>query len=116
MKLFLIAAVYFVFCFSPIFGSDRTLQERVKTANSGDYVVVEANKLISLVALRSVTPHTLILEEISLPANAKRPSSWSEWLQKRAPGHTSWTMIEIDLNTHEVLECYSFSRASWTWT
>ena len=113
MKLFLFSAVCFILSFSTGFASDRIVQERLKEAKSGDYIVVEANKMVSLIAIRSKTPETLLLEEISLPANMQKPSSWGEWVQKRAPGHTSWSMVEIDLSSHKILECFSFSRSSW---
>ncbi|HSX10728.1 MAG TPA: hypothetical protein VLF94_03305 [Chlamydiales bacterium] len=109
----------FVFCFvlfaSLLFGNDFRLKERLEKAKNGDYIVAEAGKMITLLAVRSSTPNTLILEEISAPVNnlKKRPASWGEWVKAKAPGHTSWSMIEIDLQTGQVLECYSFSRSAW---
>lgn len=57
----------------------------------------------------------MVLEEITAPfKNFKQPpGSWAEWVKNRAPGHTSWSMVEIDLFKGQVIECYSFSRASW---
>jgi hypothetical protein len=97
------------------FASESVLQERLKKGKAGDYIVTESNKMISVLAIRSLSPQSLILEEISAPMSAldPRPASWSEWVRQRAPGHTSWSMIEIDLQNHELLECYSFSRSSW---
>jgi hypothetical protein len=87
----------------------------VEKAKSGDYFVTEANKMVTVLALRTQTPTTLVLEEISAPlANLKKlPPSWPEWIKAKAPGHTSWSMVEIDLNSGQVIECYSFSRAAW---
>ncbi|HSX26354.1 MAG TPA: hypothetical protein VLE89_05035 [Chlamydiales bacterium] len=107
------------FCFlllsSALIGKEFHLKERVEGAKAGDYVVTEANKMITLLAIRSITPHSVVLEEISAPAGnlKKTPCSWSEWVKAKAPGHTSWSMIEIDLKTGQLLECYSFTRASW---
>ncbi len=91
------------------------LQERLKKAKSGDFFVAEANKMVSLLIVRSISPTSLILEEITAPSNSlnPRPASWSEWIKKRAPGHTSWSMIEIDLQTHQLMECFSFTRSAW---
>lgn len=91
------------------------LKERLKKAKNGDFFVAEANKMVSLLIVRSITPTSLILEEITVPANAlnPRPASWSEWVKKRAPGHTSWSMIEIDLQSHQLMECYSFTHNAW---
>lgn len=105
----------FLFCSSLLFGGEFSLKERLSKAKSGDYVVTEANKMITLLAVRANTPTTLILEEITIPTvNLKEtPASWAEWVKAKAPGHTSWSMIEIDHRSGQVLECYSFSRSAW---
>lgn len=91
------------------------LQERLKDAKVGDYIVAESNKMISLLAIRSLNPHSLVLEEIDAPVSAldPKPSSWGEWIHQRAPGHSSWSMVEIDLDHHQLIECYSFTRCAW---
>lgn len=95
------------------FASSFPLKDRLARAKSGDFIVFEANKTITLLAIRSLSEQSLILEEISAPAMKKKPNSWAEWIQTKAPGHTSWSMIEIDLQNRQVLECYSFSRNAW---
>jgi hypothetical protein len=95
------------------FSSQFPLRDRLEKATSGDFIVFEANKTITLLAIRSISEHSMILEEISAPAMKKKPNSWAEWIQAKAPGHTSWSMIEIDLQNKQVLECYSFSRSAW---
>lgn len=110
------AAIICTFCwFSNVFCSDFVLQERLKLAKNGDYIVTESNQMISLLAIRSITDESLILEEISAPLSAfnPRPSDWSEWVRHSAPGHSSWSMIEIELTYHQLIECYSFSRSAW---
>lgn len=105
----------FLFSSTLIFGAEFRLKERMEKAKAGDYIVTEANKMITLLSLRSVTPSSLIVEEISAPLQnlKKRPTSWPEWVKAKAPGHTSWSMVEIDLQNGQVIECYSFSRSSW---
>lgn len=105
----------FLLCSFLLMGGEFRLKERIEKAKSGDYVVTEANKMVTLLAIRSISPTTLLLEEISAPLQnlKKRPASWPEWVKAKAPGHTSWSMIEIDLQTSQILECYSFSRATW---
>lgn len=104
--------IIFIF---PIFGAAFSLKERLVGAENGDYLVVEVNQTIALLHICSSTPTTLLLEEIAAPKkNLKRlPDSWTEWVKHRAPGHTSWSMLEIDLQKGEIVECYSFSQASW---
>ncbi len=102
-------------CTTAVFGAEFRLKDRVEKAKAGDYVVTEANKLITVLSIRSITPTTMILEEISAPLEnlKKRPNSWAEWVKAKAPGHTSWSMVEIDIQSGQLLECYSFSRAAW---
>jgi hypothetical protein len=91
------------------------LQERIERSCPGDYLVVEGGKIITIVSIRSVSPTSIILEEVSILSQnlKKHPPSWRDWIKERAPGHTSWSMIELDRKTGEVLECYSFTKASW---
>lgn len=112
MKKWLIC---FLLCLSPFFGAESRLKERLEKAKNGDFIVTEANKMVTLLNIRSITPNTLILEEISAPLQSlkKRPESWPDWVKAKAPGHTSWSMIEIDLQSGQVLECYSFTRGAW---
>jgi hypothetical protein len=107
--------LYFFCCAATVFGTDFHLKERLEKAKSGDYIVTEANKMVTLLAVRSNPSHTVILEEISAPLSnlKKMPSSWAEWVKAKAPGHTSWSMVEIDLQNGKILECYSFSRSAW---
>ncbi len=95
--------------------SESIFQQRLQEAKNGDYIVAEFNSAVTVFAIRSNTPHSLILEEISAPSSAlnPRPSSWSQWIRSQAPGHTSWSMIEIDPIEKEVVECYSFTRCAW---
>jgi hypothetical protein len=71
--------------------------------------------MISVLAIRSLTKKSLILEEIDVPAHAvnPRPASWPDWVRQHAPGHTSWSMLEIDFENQQLIECYSFSRSAW---
>ena len=111
-----IGIVSFFFCLSSFLGAAETsFQSRLEKARSGDYIVTEANKMITVLTIRFLTPSSVVFEEISIPSQKLKnyPSSWSEWVKNRAPGHTSWAMVEIDLDNHQPLECYSFSRAAW---
>ncbi len=128
MKLVRYGAIGFITLFSAVFAEPQAsptkeavhaapnvLKDRLKNAKIGDFFVAESNKMISILAIRSITPHSVILEEITIPSQSlnPRPTSWSDWIKKRAPGHTSWAMIEIDLQSHQLLEHYSFTRSAW---
>lgn len=101
----------FLLCFSPLF-SDSLLKERLLRSQPGSYAVFEQGKTRSLLHVHSRKDQVLILEEISLPSSLN-VSSWQDWMEERAPGHTSWSMYAIDLEKGELLSCFSFSRASW---
>ena len=107
----------FVFCLCAIAlpGAEFKFKDRIGRAKVGDYVVTEAGKMITLLSIRSISSSTLLLEEISAPLQNlnKRPDSWPEWVKAKAPGHSSWSMVEIDLQTGQLIECYSFSRSGW---
>jgi len=91
------------------------LKKKLLKAQKGDYIVTEANKMITVLAVRSKTASSIIFEEITVPLQQvkQRPKSWASWVKNKAPGHSSWTMIEIDLSSNQLLECYSFSRSAW---
>jgi hypothetical protein len=108
MKIFLCALLLL---FSPLH-SDVPFKKRFQEAEPGSYVVFEQGKTLSLLNIHSRKDHWIIVEEISLPANLKI-HDWQNWMRQKAPGHTSWTMYKIDLDSGELLECFSFSRASW---
>jgi len=102
-------------CAFSVMAAEPTLLDRLEKSRNGDYIVFEANKTITLLAIRSRADESIVLEEISAPAVAlkEKPPSWAEWVKHHAPGHTSWSMLEIDLKDREVLECYSFSKSAW---
>ncbi|MBI5272631.1 MAG: hypothetical protein HY861_01440 [Chlamydiia bacterium] len=91
------------------------LQERLKTAQSGDYLVLEGGKRFTVISVHSITCSSLVLEEISVPSSHLKapPPSWPEWVEAGAPGHSSWSMIELDIPNGTILECYSFTRQAW---
>jgi hypothetical protein len=89
------------------------LLHRLQKAHSGDFVVFESGKTITLIAIRSTNKQSIILEEITAPTPKPKPENWVGWIQAKAPGHTSWSMIELDLTSKQVLECYSFNAHGW---
>ncbi len=93
---------------------ENKLQIFLSKASAGDFIVAESGKLLTVISIRSISPKSVVLEEISAPIkNIKpRPSSWKDWVKNKSPGHSSWSLIEIDLGTGEILKCYSFSRSS----
>lgn len=92
-----------------------SLESYLKTAHPGDYIVGESGKILTILHIRSITDDYLLLEEISAPLKNMhpRPASWSEWVKNKAPGHSSWSLMKIDLHNGQVASCYSFSKNAY---
>jgi hypothetical protein len=98
---------------SPLFS--EKLQDRFMRAEEGDFIVTEQQGTLSLLMIRSLTGERLILEEVSAPKHLVqlKKVKWQEWLNHKAPGHTSWTVNEIDLKAGKLLESFSYSKKGW---
>ncbi len=95
--------------------SPTLLKTYFQKAHIGDFIVTDQGKTNSLLFIRSLTLDTLILEEITLPDGFidSKTMSWQSWIDAKAPGHTSWTLYEINLETGKLIECYSHSKKGW---
>lgn len=89
--------------------ADIYLRDNLKKAQAGDYIVAAQGKTISLLRIGKNDGQNLTLEEISAPASTA-PSSWRDWVLRGAPGHTSWVIYQIDLNSGQMLSAYSCTR------
>lgn len=98
-----------LFTLSQVLASS-TLEIYLKQAEVGDYIVAKIDKTVTVVRVHSFNDSMITLEEISVPQR-KRPSySLKEWLSKKAPGHTSWSLTQIDLKKGGIVSCYSLSK------
>lgn len=87
-----------------------SIKERTPFAEPGDYIVSQQDKNFTVLLIRSFNAPKIVFEEISTP---KAQKNWKEWVQARAPGHTSWVVYEIDLSKDQLIECYSYSHQGW---
>lgn len=92
-----------------------SLKDKIVKGNPGDYVVTEQMGTYTILVIRSLSAHHLLLEEIDVPKlNLEpAPASWKDWIAKEAPGHTAWVSYLIDLEKNKLLEIYSHSRSAW---
>jgi hypothetical protein len=101
----------------PIKANNNLIFNRLQTAQKGDFVVYEQGKSIHLVAIHSMNEKQVLFEEIISPKalifKDKKKMNWTEWALNKAPGHTSWILLEIDLEELEITECFSFSKNCW---
>ncbi len=107
----------FLLCVIPftVHSTPMTLEQRFAYAQAGDFIVTAQENNYSLLFIRSVTSDLLLLEEISVPAHQVdvKKVHWKEWVSNQAPGHTSWTLYEIDRKTNKLIECFSYSKNGW---
>ncbi len=75
-------------------------------AKAGDYIVYAYKESLVLVRVREHTDSHLVFEEINAPKSAAS-NNWQEWVSKKAPGHTSWTISRIDLTLKKVDSIFS---------
>ena len=101
----------FIFVVQSLFAF--SLKDRFLEAEEGTYIVTEQNQLVSLLHLHTKGEKCLLFEEISIPQHQVKKMKWAEWVNRGAPGHTSWILYEIDLEKESVTECYSRTRKAW---
>jgi len=110
-KFLLIISTIFLL---PLWGSVRSIEERLLSAKSGDYIVLEQSKLFSLLLIADLSEGHLILEEINVPASQKKKSeSWSQYYKKGAPGASSHLLHEINLKEHKLIRSYSLTKRTF---
>ena len=109
----------FFFVWAPLVSLNAAfhLAEKFKAADPGDYVVTLQDNTCCLLLLKSVNLDQLLLEEISIPLElvCLKSMNWRQWLEQKAPGHTTWTLYEIDLKRQELIECFSYSKNGWVY-
>jgi hypothetical protein len=81
------------------------LAQTFKHAPERSFVVYAHKQTFTLTRIAKIVQHRLVLEEISAPMSRK-PEKWHSWVSQGAPGHTSWTLTEVDLNTKSVISSY----------
>lgn len=113
-KLILILCVFFL-PFSAYSAQNTTLKDRFEKGAPGDFIVTAQEGVYTILILRHREKSQLILEEISIPQAQLeiKKVHWQNWLDEKAPGHTSWSLFEIDLSQGKLIESYSVNKQSW---
>lgn len=99
---------------APLQAEGLILRDNLQRAQPGDYIVISSNKTQTLMHIYAKQNQILTIEEIAVP-ESKRSSEvgWKEWVQKGAPGNTSWVMFDIDLRSGQMVRYYSFTKKNW---
>lgn len=109
-------ATLFLLLFSlPSFAELFPLKEKYSQAKAGDFIVTEIDRTYSLLFIREITQEHLLLEEIAVPEAQVdlKKIQWALWVQNKAPGHTSWTVYQIDRDSGQLIEAFSYSKKGW---
>lgn len=105
----------FLLLSAPSYSEELLFREKCQKAHAGDFIVTQLDDTYSLLFVREITAERLLLEEIAAPSNQidTKTIRWAEWVKKKAPGHTSWTLYEIDMKTGQLIEAFSYSKRGW---
>lgn len=112
--IYLILCIFFL-PFSVYSAQSTTLKSRFEKGSPGDFIVTAQEGVYTVLILRHREKNQLILEEISIPQAQLeiKKIHWQNWLDERAPRHTSWSLFEIDLEQGKLIESYSITKQSW---
>ncbi len=95
--------------------ADLQLKGKLAEAHPSSYVVIEQNKTFTFFHIQERQDQRIILEEVSIPAASfsKKPMPWKSWFESGAPGHTSWIISQVNLETGQFEETFSFTHQGW---
>ena len=110
--------ILILFTFAISLVSGFTLKEKLTNGKPGDYVVTLQGKMYTVLLIRAISEDAITIEEISIPAEDIKDSkfSWKTWVEKKAPGSTSWSSYTINFKTCALQDSYSYSKESWLHT
>jgi len=99
----------------PLSSTSSYFSSRLDQANPGDFIVTKQPGCYCLLLIRSHDQKNIVLEEIDIPDYAidLKKIDWKTWVVAHAPGHSSWVMLEIDLDKRTLLEAYSVKKRSF---
>lgn len=100
---------------SYLFAVELRLKDKLAEAEPGSYIVTEQNKNFTLFHVHDRNNRYLIIEEVTIPASrfARNPMPWRIWFENGAPGHTSWIMSQVNVQTGRFEETFSFTHKGW---
>jgi hypothetical protein len=95
--------------------SEMRLKEKLALSSPGSFLVLEQNRTFTFLHIFERSEKNIIIEEVSISAASfsKNPMNWKEWFEAGAPGHTSWIMSQINLETALFEEAFSFTHRGW---
>lgn len=98
-----------------LFSFEISLKQKLAEAEPGSYLVTEQNKIFTFLHVNEKREQFIVLEEVVIPAVkfSYYKMSWRDWFQQGGPGHTGWTLTQINLETGALEEMFSFPHQGW---
>lgn len=112
---YIILSVLFLILPFSLVRAEISLKEKLAEAEPGSFIVTEQNKIFTFVHVNEKQGSNLILEEVVIPASkfARCRLPWRYWFEQGAPGHTAWTLTQINVETGALEEIFSFTHQGW---
>lgn len=110
-----IAFLLCLICFQAPVECKQILRENFAKARAGDYLVTAQGTTFTVLHIRDKIGNNLVMEEISAPLNRipKNRYSWRQWIEAGAPGHTSWMIYDLDIQSGYMKEAFSYTKNCW---
>ena len=106
-----------IFLLAPLSALSLTLGEKLLDATSGDYIVISQQKHSTLFHILSKEKERLYIEEItiadSLLSQDHSQDFWQTWIDKKAPGNSSWILSLFSLPSYAHEWSYSYTTAQY---
>ncbi|MFN0065913.1 MAG: hypothetical protein ACKVOH_06725 [Chlamydiales bacterium] len=103
----------FLLCLCSTAFGQITLKECLRNSPEGSYFVTQSENTQTFLFIRSCDQDKIIIEEVSIPAANKDDLNWKVWFEAKAPGHTLWTISQINLSSGSLEETFSFTHMGW---
>jgi hypothetical protein len=91
------------------------LRDNLMRATPGDYLVTAQGSHYTLLLIRDKASDALTIEEVTIPGERfpKQITSWRQWVETGAPGHTAWVAYTIAPKSGEMRQFFSFTKNGW---
>lgn len=116
MRIYLLLFIFFFSFFSHAQAENLSLKNQLQKAEERSWIVLEQNKNYIFFYIHQITPTTIFVEEVTLPASCLSSQgrfNWKNWFEGGAPGHTLWTLSQINLQNGRFENSYSYTHQSW---
>ena len=92
-----------------------SFKDKLLNAEKGNFIVIEQNKLYSIININYVDKSKIVFEEITVPTKHVKLKNidWPYLIKSKSLNFTSWSMFEVDLELNQIDKAYSFLKRAW---